>query len=211
MIHQLRRYLKRATLAKSLIALVFIGLTVCACGDETERSAAALEDNLQNSSAPFNDVNAGALFGSGTEVCVQNSSTKTLPVRIKQADTSTGDNPLRPGTMLCVEGTYSGGSDVLFTLTMGEGNPDMRIQATNQSLGQPRFYLLQDDPNAYSFHCIYQGFASMEENSSNDGVLEYTVKRLPDTNWKEFQVVLRDDPNPSTTGKTRRCKESDPR
>ncbi len=51
----------------------------------------------------------------------------------------------------------------------------------------------------------------MEENASNDGVLEYTVKRLPDTNWKEFELTLRDDPNPSTTGKTEPCPEVRPR
>lgn len=204
--------MKRASLASSLIALALIGLTVSACGEETKRAAAALEDSGTSSSAPLNDAKAGALFGMGTEVCVQNSSTKTLPVSIRQADTSTGDNPLRPGTMLCVEGTYSGGLDVVFTLKMGAGNYDTYINATNQSVGEPRFYLLQSVPSQTGGrHCIYQGFRSMEENSSNDGVLEYTVKRLPDTNWKEFQVVLRDDPNPSTTGNTRTCLNSGPR
>jgi hypothetical protein len=50
-----------------------------------------------------------------------------------------------------------------------------------------------------------QGIYSLEEASAKDGVLKYTVKRFPDTDWKEFQVVLSDDPNPSTTGKTQRC------
>lgn len=206
--------MKRATVAKSLIALVFIGLTVSACGDDPERAAAALGDNAQNSSAPSNDVSAGALFGSGTEVCVQNSSTRTLPVVIRLADTSTGDNPLRPGTMLCAEGTYSGGQDVAFALKLDEGNHNMYVNATNQSVGQPHLYLVQRrDPSngADPRNCIWQGFASMEETSTNDGVFEYNDTRLPDTKWKEFQVVLRDDPNPSTTGKTKLCPEVDPR
>lgn len=208
--------MKRAKLAKSVITLVAIGLMVSACGDETEREAAALQDSTQEltqeSSDPFNDTNAKAIFGSGTNVCVKNSSSKSLPVTLRTFDTSRGDNPLPPGKKLCIEGTYSGGTDVSFTFKLGEGNADVRIQATNQSIGQPRFYLFQDPGNpSFTRYCIFQGFASMEENASNDGVLEYTVKRLPDTNWKEFELTLRDDPNPSTTGKTEPCLEVDPR
>lgn len=88
----------------------------------------------------------------------------------------------------------------------------MRINATNQSLGQPRFYLFQDMVNpSFTRSCTFQGFASMGENASHDGVLEYTVMRLPDTNWKEFELTLRDDPNPSTTGKTKLCPEVRPK
>lgn len=37
--------MKRAKLVKSVFALVVIGVMVSACGDETERAAAASEDN----------------------------------------------------------------------------------------------------------------------------------------------------------------------
>jgi len=53
--------MKRASLAKGLIALIFMGLTVSACGGEAERSAAAVEDSAQSSSDPFNDANAGGI------------------------------------------------------------------------------------------------------------------------------------------------------
>lgn len=204
--------MKRAKLVKSVFALVVIGVMVSACGDETERAAAASEDNTQESSDPFNDTNVGAIFGMGTNVCVKNSSGKSLPVTMRTFDTSSGDNPLPPGKKLCIEGTYGGSTDVSFTFKLGEGNSNVRIQATNQSIGQPLFYLFQDLVKpSFTRYCIYQGFASMEENASNDGVLEYTVKRLPDTNWKEFELTLRDDPNPSTTGKTEPCTEVDRR
>lgn len=207
--------MKRAEFLTRVITHVFTVLMLSACGDETERSAAAVEDNTQESSDPLSDANVGAFFGSGTNVCVKNSSSKTLPVTMKKADTSTGDNPLTPGGKLCIEGTYGGGQDVVFFLNLGDGNYDMSINATNQSIGQPRFYLTQLLANPASradlVSCIYQGFASMEENATNDGVLEYTVRRLPDTNWKEFELTLRDDPNPSSTGKTKLCDRVGPR
>ncbi len=200
--------MKRAKLVKSVFALVVIGVMVSACGDETERAAAASEDSTQESSDPFNDTNVGATFGMGTNVCIKNLSSRTLPVTMGRFDTSRGDNPLPPGKKLCLEGTYSGGQDVDFNLTLGKGNRDIIISARNQSIGWPLFYLSQED-NQYS--CIFQGFASMEENAAHDGVLEYTVKRLPDTNWKEFELTLRDDPNPSSTGKTKLCPEVRPK
>lgn len=208
--------MKRAKLAKSVFALVVIGLMVSACGDETDRSAAALQDSTQEltqqSTDLLKDTNVEAVFGSGTNLCVKNSSSKSIPVTMRTFDTSSGDNPLPPGKTLCIEGTFSGGTDVAFAIKLGEGNSNMRIQATNQSIGQPRFYLLQDVVNpSYTRLCIFQGFKSMEENASNDGILEYTIKRLPDTNWKEFELTLRDDPNPSTTGKTTPCPEMFPR
>jgi hypothetical protein len=208
--------MKLAKLAKSVITLVAIGLMVSACGDETDRSAAALQDSTQESTQestdPLKDTNVEAVFGSGTNICVKNSSSKSLPVTLRTFDTSRGDNPLPPGKTLCIEGTFSGGQDVFFTVNLGEGNSHMRVNATNQSIGPPRFYLVQVPVNSpYGRNCIFQGFTSMEENASNDGVLEYTVKRLPDTNWKEFELTLRDDPNPSTTGKTEPCPEVRPR
>lgn len=48
----------------------------------------------------------------------------------------------------------------------------------------------------------------MEENITNEVLLKCTVKRLPDTQWKEFRVTLQEDPNPSATGNRERCTQA---
>ena len=166
-------------------AFIAMTLIIAGCSDDGARQAAS----------PLDDQEVGALFGSGTNVCIENKSTKAVPITIKKADTRTGDNPLGPGGRFCAEGTFSGGQDVVLKLDLGSGNHAMWINATNQSLGEPRFYLLQEWEYDNS-NCIYQGFASMEEKVTEDAILQYAVQRMPDTDWKEFRVTLRDSTRP---------------
>ena len=171
----------------SSVAGTFIATTllIAGCSDDGARQAAS----------PLDDQEVGALFGMGTNVCIENASSKTVPITIDQADTRTGDNPLGPGGRFCAEGTFSGGQDVVMRLDLGAGNRAVWINATNLSIGEPRFYLLQEWESDSS-NCIYQGFASMEEKVTEDAILQYAVKRLPDTDWKEFRVTLRDSTRP---------------
>lgn len=169
----------------SWIAGSFIAMTalVAGCSDDSARQA----------SSPLDDQEVGALFGTGTNVCIENKSSKSIPITIRRADTSDGSNPLQPGGLFCAEGTFTGGQDIVLKLDLGAGNRAMWINATNQSLISPRFYLTQETSSG-GRNCIYQGFSEQEEVTTTDAILEYRVERLTDTNWKEFLVTVKDSP-----------------
>ena len=168
------------------IAGSFIAMTalVAGCSDDSARQA----------SSPLDDQEVGALFGTGTNVCIENKSSKSIPITIRRADTSDGSNPLLPGGLFCAEGTFTGGQDIVLKLDLGAGNRAMWINATNQSLISPRFYLTQETSSGGRRNCIYQGFSEQEEVTTTDAILEYRVERLTDTNWKEFLVTVKDSP-----------------
>ena len=167
------------------VAGSFMALTALAtgCSDDSDRQA----------SSPLENQEVGAVFGKGTNVCIENKSSKSVPIDVRLSDSRGGSNPLQPGGLFCAEGTFTGGLDVVMRLDLGAGNRAMSINATNQSLLNPRFYLIQTTPSG-NRNCIYQGFSEQEEVTTADGILEYRVERLPDTEWKEFLVTLRDSP-----------------
>lgn len=150
---------------------------------------------------------SAAILGIGSKVCIENRSSRTIPVTLKTVDTHTGSNPIPPQGGLCAEGTFSGGLDLVAGLDLGPGNLPVWINVTNQSVGYPRLALIQKwgSGSGDLSNCMSQGFAAMETVTTNDGILEYTAVRLPDSEWKEFRLTLRDDPNPSPTGKSRGC------
>lgn len=178
-------------------ALMAMPLFVAGCSDDGARQAAS----------PLDEQEVGALFGSGTNVCIENNSTQTVPITIRQADTHQGDNPVGPGGRFCAEGTFSGGQDVVLKMDLGASNRAMWINATNQSLLYPRLYVLQEW-GFQSRNCIYQGFAPMEEVVTEDAILQYSVKRMPDTEWKEFRIILRDSTRSPVVSTREACDQA---
>ena len=182
------------------LAVVICGapLLLAACGSEPTAADPSRE--------------AGNL---GTRVCLVNDTGQpnqgdiwlslTGSVAFTKSDTDQS-GPFLPGTRLCGEGTFGTGDDVAAVLSWEvEYNPESKwmegdsgshtwessVSATNKWFGPPKAKLQSGPGYGQEYKsCLEQGFNVNESMTGDDGMLQMKVTRLPDGQWKEFEVVF---------------------
>ena len=143
-----------------------------------------------STSTPSPSVSASreAAWGlDGTNLQLVNNSGKTITVVSQRSDSSRGLGPILDGGTASAEGTKTFDYDVRVNVNF-IGGDSFTLSATNPSTRQPvvnggddcgDISLNVGDENNYFFQ--------KDKNSTKHG---FTIKRLPDDNWKQFQITF---------------------
>lgn len=182
--------------AVTAVMLVVSAWLVGACSQPTAREAAGEEvgqgDGL---AAPSAEALVGGIRKS-TRLCIRNESSKAFKLKVPMIDNYEGNTQLDPGGYFCGER----GGDLTMSMNLLKGL--VTFTASNPFIGEPSFAF----KDYYMYQCVSGGIGEMQRKVAHDGVLEYEFMRLQDTGSKEFQVTLRDDPNPSPNGRVQSCQ-----
>ena len=98
------------------------------------------------------------------------------------------------------EGTFFLGNDVEGAIVFAPPLGSVRMTASDPWAGLPEAFLKVDGTV-----CAGGGMSENTEHVWDDGVLEYSVKRLPDGQWKDFRVMISPSAQPTATGQTAKC------
>jgi hypothetical protein len=141
----------------------------------------------------------------GTRICVINNSSQSPAVQFSKKDTATFEGVVSSGGEACAEGTFFIGNDVEGSIVMSQPVASMTFTGTNPWAGLPGTVVYQSGGR------FCTGGASMEIGSYfywDDAVVRYTVKRLPDDQWKEFTITIEDSDSPASDGRSKECPDS---
>jgi hypothetical protein len=174
-------------------------LALTACGGSAERSAAPEETPGESVSESAAGLDGGGNLG--TRVCVYNEDAPPLQVKFSRADSVNGPSDLKMGDQICGEGTRFAGSDVLGEIKV-DSTLTMYLWGNNPWAGSPGAGVGQVGASTCAGR---DGFDVNMVDTWDDGVLLYTIKRLPDGAWKEFEIKISKSPKPSADGKYERC------
>lgn len=156
--------------------------------------------------AESSDRNAAVLLP--THVCIINNSSTRTEASITMADSGAETKVLweNYGDKLCAIGQRS--TQIIEVVgTFLTTNPDRtwNFGSGNRVIRLPGINVGYTEDGLYH-SCIGQEMSVNESASFDDGFVMVTAKRLPDTNAKEFEIVLSDSTNPSTTGAAKTCR-----
>ena len=135
----------------------------------------------------------------GSRLCVTNETGGNLDVTFEKADTSAG-GLITPGQSACGEGTSFLGNDVAGSIKFFEGTNPMSFWASNPWAGSPRARLSTNGPGWSTDCSVGDSDATSGENkadrcfvNSQGATLAHQMElwRHGDTNWKEFEVIIR--------------------
>ena len=138
--------------------------------------------------SPSVSVSREAVWGlDSTNLQLVNNSGKTITVVSKRSDSSRGLGPIRDGGTASAEGSTTSEYDVAVNVNF-IGGDSFTLSATNRPFKPPVVHggdgcgdisLNVGDENNYFFQ--------KDKNSTQHG---FTIKRLPDDDWKQFQVTF---------------------
>jgi hypothetical protein len=158
------------------LAAIAAGASGCSSSDEGSRQAGSL----------------------GTRVCVINFWTDTVSVNFTTKDTETGSGPLKPNNEFCAEGTSSLYFEVVGTIVFPKPARALAFEAStrggpflpNMDLGQFKVNNPQSDMLARE--CIKSdGYLVGDDGIWDNGTIRVTISRLPDDQWKEYNLVIK--------------------
>lgn len=206
----------------SLIAIpAALGIVLTGCSNSPDRSAAPAEDVSEEASVTQNESaspdesanssesDVSKLDGGGnlgTRVCVirANADTPAMTVDFTRKDSVRGNAKLGPGEQICGEGTFGTGDDVLGKITF-DSLKSMDIWGNNPWIGAPGAGVDQTDGKPCAG---YEGMSVNQTQVWDDGVLNFTIKRLPDGAWKEFTITVSPSTKPSADRTQAKCTSS---
>jgi hypothetical protein len=145
-----------------------------------------------------NDEGSRQAGGLGTRICIINFWTDTVRVKFTNKDTDTGTGPLRPNNTFCAEGTKGVLPDVDGTLVFPEPARALYFGAVLDnrgdflpvvSLGQ--FAVNDPQPSMPEKFCLGPSFKVGDDALWDNGTIRVTISRLPDDQWKEFNLVIK--------------------
>lgn len=152
------------------------------------------------------DRNAGVFRP--TQVCLINNSSSRTEAEFTMADSADEKQVLweNMGDKMCGVGASSAQIiDVIGTFLTTNPNRTWDFGSGNRAIRLPGINVGYTEDGLYH-SCIGQEMSVNESVSFDDGFVTVTAKRLPDTNAKEFQIILSDSTNPSTTGVAKTCR-----
>lgn len=166
------------------MGLVGLVAVAAGCGGaiNTVRSAAGEDDTV--------DTPATLGGNLGTRVCVSNELDAAFEVYFGRADTS-DSGEVSPGGRRCGEGTRFLGTDVGGDMNFADGAVrTVRFFATNPWAGPPELDLL--DMDGLTGPCeMSASHPQVEGKKCIKFEREFELRRLEDTNWKEFLITVR--------------------
>jgi len=129
-------------------------------------------------------------------VNVLNSTGEVITVAADVSDTNQGMGDVQPGETASAEGTHFG-HDVDLTVTFEDGT-SMKLEAHNPPwpMGYP---VLQGEwcgEVSYKADETKFWFFQQYKNSAQHG---FTIKRLPDDDWKQFRIIFTPTPPEGAT------------
>ena len=158
--------------------------------------------------APAPDRNA-AVGVLPTQICLINNSSTRTEAEFTKADSAAEKQILweNSGGKLCGIGSFLGVSeDVLGTFQTTNPDRSWKFYAVNKATSfAPSIGVGYTTSGEYN-KCIYESLGVNESVSFTDGFVIVTAKRLPDTSAKEFEIVLSNSANDSTTREARTCQ-----
>ena len=175
--------MNRAHLATGGFVLMLCGaLSGCASGSEGA-SPAPSENAVQRDAASLS-----------TKVCVRNEASEG-PVRVtfSTKDTQWGTGEVVRGEAACAEGSFINVADIEGTIEhttrdMGVRNTkDFIVRANNPWIGPPNAVV--KDLMGFG---VCKEFSVGQTVYFDDSVRRISITRMPDTNWKVFEVVVED-------------------
>ena len=158
------------------LAAIAAGASGCSSSDEGSRQASG-------------DI--------GTRICIINYWTDTVSVKFTTKDTDTGTGPLGPNRTFCAEGTSTFYFDVAGILVFPKparalyfvANTPGGIFLPTVQLGQ--FPVNDPQPSAIATSCSKNEFQVGDDAIWDNGTIRVTISRLPDDQWKEFNLVIK--------------------
>lgn len=148
---------------------------------------------------------AGFLY---TRVCLINDSSRRTEAEFTMADSADEKQVLweNYGDKMCGVG-HSSVQDIDVLGTFLTTNPDRtwNFGSGNRNIRLPGINVGYTVNGRYH-SCIGQEMSVNESTSFDDGFVTVTAKRLPDTATKEFEIILTDSANPSSTGIAKTCR-----
>ena len=181
----------RHSISVAIIALISGALVVTACSnDEATREAAPLGDS---EATEFADTNVQFATAS-TRVCVTNESGSSIEVQFTKSDSKEGEGTLSRGSTACASGTFFNGDDVTGTITSPKSRRSYVFGAVNKASGFPSFAFQPE--GCPEDRAAYVGKATA---TKSDDVHRFSKKRLNDTEYKEFAIVVTDESRPASS------------
>lgn len=133
----------------------------------------------------------------GVRLCITNNSSLPATVVFTRKDTGDGGT-ISGGRTTCGEGTFGTGNDVEGGITWSTLGWKTQFAANNPWIGQPTALLSERD-SADRSRCLSGDFSVNESRSGDNGIVNITVTRHGDGQWKEFTLRIdpSEDPVPS--------------
>ena len=175
----------------AMIALISGALFMTACSnDDASREAASLGDLEASEFADTNVQFATAL----TRVCVTNESGSNIEVQFTKSDSKEGEGTLSRGSTACAKGSFLNGDDVAGNITSQKTRRTYVFGAVNKSAGFPSFTFQPEGcPEDRA------GYVGSATSTKSDDVHRFAKKRLNDTEYKEFAIVVMDESRPASS------------
>ena len=183
--------ISKVALAAGFLAVAAAVLAGCGGAINTVRSAAGEDE------AAASPATSGG--NKGSRLCVTNETGGNFDVTFEKADTSAG-GVITPGQSACGEGTSFMGNDVAGNIKFFEGTNPMSFWASNPWAGSPRARLSTNGPGWSTDCSVGDSDATSGENKADrcfvnsqgaTAAHQMELWRHGDTNWKEFEVIIR--------------------
>jgi len=178
--HQVRRTSAHLAIAGAAL------LALSACGSEPSATQS-------KASEPSRE--AGNL---GTRVCVVNNTSIEASVTFTKKDTAQ-DGDIPAGGRLCGEGTFGVGNDVKGTVQWASPAWETYFYASNPWIGSPVAHVSEKTATG-KLRCAGKGFDVNESITTDNGIVQLTITRLADDQWKEFDFIFAPSAKPSPDG-----------
>jgi hypothetical protein len=201
----------RNHLSAGLIAVLAGVMVLTGCSsDDVSRGAAAEETPVPEveSGSVFEEPRVGSTASSDTVVgvnfCVINQSSRQAKVNLRGVGTSDNESRnLSRGDRVCAKGDALIGKDIDGAISIDGVGETMTLEASRPALWLSWVRLTQP---AFE-QCSYVSYFQNGGSSREDGVMNYAVKRLKDTDTTNFQLTLLDAKRPSKDGAIVKCYE----
>jgi len=171
-------------------------LFASACSSEpTTQTATSGSPAATTADAGVAGKEAGNL---GTRVCVINNTSLNASVTFPRKDTAQ-EGSIPPGGTKCAEGTYGVGSDVVGVISWDDSSWKTEFAASNPWIGSPKAGVYERSPDN-TLMCTETSYGVNDSTSGDNGIVRVTMKRVADTDWKQFELTLAPSEKPSADG-----------
>jgi hypothetical protein len=145
-----------------------------------------------------------------TRLCVTNLAT-VAPVAVnwERSDTSDRSGVLPTGGVVCGEGWFSSGNDVVARIDLEAPLRTKWAMGNNAFLQTPHLVLAEAGGKYLpEGQWCSEVAGDAAPDTWDDGILRYTLTRLPDSDWKEFTLTVEDSQSPTPDTAPRACTGS---
>jgi hypothetical protein len=169
--------------AAGAVALLMMG-SLSACSGSSDTSAGA--EVVSTPSSSMSPNREAGLFTKDVRICM--SSIVPAAIKLKQSSSGGRKVLLKQGERQCFEGNV----DLIIDVESATPNKFLQVQATNSPFTTPAMAVCSsDDFSCYGDNNYFErGFVEGETGAVQAEGRGFEMVRLPDTDFKEFQVLI---------------------